>query len=311
MIAAGRSTRLAASVGLQGWDLSGFGVAGVPALLGPVLAVLAASSWLDGAARTVVALAVVILLGVPHGALDAELARPLLRPRFGALWFAVFALAYLGLAAGVLAAWRSAPIPTLAGFLAASVWHFGAEDAGQLVAAALARGGLPVAGPVLLHPAATAQFLAAVTLTPMTHLPPWLVASAWLWCVVALYWVAQATAQRDWPGLADAGLVAALFALLPPLPAFAAYFVCLHAPRHMRALVLSGLAPRVGSLRDAAWRSLPVTALTLLIGAGLWRWFPGPAPGRLLALTIQGLAALTLPHMLLGALAARARPAVQ
>ena len=251
---------------------------------------------------SVAVLAAVILLGVPHGALDAELARPVLRPRFGALWFPAFAFPYLGLAACVLAAWRVAPGVTLAGFLAASVWHFGVEDAGKWPPAAAARGGLAVAMPVLLHPAATARFLAGVTLTSMPQLPSWLVACAWLWFVPASCWVLLALRQRDWPGLADAGLVAGLFTLLPPLPAFAAYFICLHAPRHMRALVQSGLAPRVRTVCEAAWRSIPVTALTVLIGALLWRWFPGPAPGRLLALTIQGLAALTLPHMLLGVL---------
>ena len=284
-------------------------LARLPSLLLPVLFLLFALSWLGGALQTIAVLAVIILLGVPHGALDGEIARPLLRPRFGPAWFLVFALPYLGLTACVLAAWRVAPAATLAGFLAASVWHFGVEDAGEKPLAAAARGGLAVAVPVLVHPAATAGFLGTVTLTAMPHLPGWLVAAAWAWCAVVVCWVTQAIARRDWPGLADAGLGAALFTILPPLPAFAAYFVCLHAPRHMQALMRSGLAPRVRTMRDAAWRSLPVTALTLLIGAGLWRWFPGAAPDRLLALTIQGLAALTLPHMLLGGLASwRGRP---
>jgi len=57
--------------------------------------------------------------------------------------------------------------------------------------------------------------------------------------------------------------------------------------------------PRVATLQDAVLRSLPITGLTLLIGAGLWRWFPGAPADRLLTLTIEGLAALTLPYMLL------------
>ncbi len=308
MIAAGQPSGSAATLRLgQGRPRGSF--VGLPLLLAPALVLLSAQSWLDEALWTLVVLAIVILLGVPHGALDGEIARPLLRPRFGAFWFLVFAVPYLGLTAGVLLAWRVEPIGMLAAFLAASVWHFGVEDAGERSLAAAARGGLAVAVPVLLHPAATARFLAAVTLTSMPHLPLWLTTAAGAWCIVALAWMVQACVQHDWDGLGDAGLVAALFTVLPPLPAFAAYFVCLHAPRHMRALVRSGLAPRVRTMGDAAWRSLPVTALTLLIGLVLWRWFPGAPPGRLLALTIQGLAALTLPHMLLGALPSwQARP---
>ena len=300
----GRQAGPAAAIRLRAWSwhrlLRG---ANLPYLLPPVLALLFTASWLDEAARTILVLAVVVLLGVPHGALDGEIARPLLRPRFGALWFLVFALPYLGLAAAVLTAWRAAPMATLAGFLAASVWHFGVEDAGDKPLAAAARGGLAVALPVLLHPAATARFFSAVTLSSMRHCPPWLVASAEGWCVVALCWTVQAMVQGDWRGLGEAALVAGVFTAMPPLPAFAAYFVCLHAPCHMRMLVRSGLAPRVRTMRDAVWRSLPVTTLTLLIGVLLWRWFPGDTSDRLLALTLQGLAALTLPHMLLGGFA--------
>ena len=58
-------------------------------------------------------------------------------------------------------------------------------------------------------------------------------------------------------------------------------------------------------MRDAFVHAAPITALTLLIGAALWPFFPGAADGRLLTLTIQGLSALTLPHMLLDALVAK------
>ncbi len=70
-------------------------------------------------------------------------------------------------------------------------------------------------------------------------------------------------------------------------------------------------APRVHDHRSAVLLALPITALTLLIGAALWPLYGGAVPDRLLALMIQGLAALTLPHMLLDAgLARRERRAL-
>jgi len=45
--------------------------------------------------------------------------------------------------------------------------------------------------------------------------------------------------------------------------------------------------------------ALPITGLTLLIGAALWPFYTGARPQRLLCLTLQGLAAPTLPHLLL------------
>lgn len=89
-----------------------------PVLLAAPL--LAASGFLPGPSSTLVALAAIIVLGVPHGALDGEIARDVVRPRFGRLWFPVFAAPYLALSAMVLAAWHLFPLATLAGFLAAS-----------------------------------------------------------------------------------------------------------------------------------------------------------------------------------------------
>lgn len=276
---------------------------GFPLLL-PVAGLLVATCWLDQALQCVAVLATVILLGVPHGALDGEIARPLLRPRFGWAWFPVFAVPYLGLVAGVLALWRIAPVATLAGFLAASVWHFGSEDTGPRRLEAVVRGGLPVALPVLLHPGATAALLGTVAMSPMPWPPAWLWLAAGLWCVAASWWVAQAIWLNRGSALLEPGLLALAFVALPPLTAFAIYFVCFHAPRHMAGLATDPRAPRVASMPQAITRAVPITALTIAIGAALWPWFPGDPPERLLTLTLEGLAALTLPHMLLDALTA-------
>jgi len=281
-----------------------------PAALAGLTAGLAATALLPPAPATLAVLAVVILGGVPHGALDGEVARPLLRPRFGRTWFAVFALPYLALSAAVLLLWRAAPEATLAAFLAVSVLHFGAEDAGPgRPLEALARGGLPVLLPVLLHPGAVSAIFAAVTLRPMPAPPAWLHAAALAWLLLLpVAAAAMLRAGRTRP-LREMALLALAVAALPPLAGFALYFVALHAPRHVAGLLRHPRrAPRLRDRRDALLRALPLTALTLLIGALLWPLYPGPAPERLLALTLQGLAALTLPHLLLERLAERADP---
>ncbi len=276
-------------------------------------AALSLSAALPTGAQWLCALAVIIVLGVPHGALDGEVARPVLRPRFGRAWFLVFSLPYLALSALVLLAWRLVPGLTLLAFLTASVWHFGTEDAeagdglGVIV-----RGGLPIAMPVLIHPGATAAVFATVAAAPLPQLPEWLWAAASAWLALAVVWVGRAMLRRQARLLAVPGMLAGLFAALPPLTAFAIYFVGVHAPAHVAALIRNpARAPRVHDHRSAALLALPITALTLLIGAALWPLYGGAAPDRLLALTIQGLAALTLPHMLLDAdLARRERRAL-
>ena len=242
----------------------------------------------------------IIVLGVPHGALDGEAARSVLRPRFGWAWFAVFSLPYLALVVLVLLSWRLAPVPTLAAFFAASVWHFGSEDAPEAPLQAVVRGGLPIALAVLAHPAATTAVFATIAATPLPQPPEWLWDASLLWLALAITWAGRAALRRQWRSLAVPALLASVFVALPPLTAFAIYFVCVHAPAHTAAVIHNRTrAPRVVDGRSAVLRSLPLTALTLLIGAALWPLYTGALPQRLLCLTLQGLAALTLPHMLL------------
>ena len=245
--------------------------------------------------------AIVILLGVPHGALDGEICRTLLRPRFGRAWFPVFAAPYLFLFAVVLLCWRLAPQATLIAFLLASVWHFGSEDAAPSGGGleVLVWGGLPIALPLLAHPAATLTLLGAMAQVPLFP-TGWERAVEQGWLVLAALWIASVLAAGQPRRLGELVLLAMPFVLLPPLPAFAIYFVCVHAPTHTGRLIGNAArAPRVRDHRSAVTLALPVTALTLLIGIALWPLFPGPLPARLVALTFQMLAALTLPHMLL------------
>ncbi len=283
-----------------------------PVRLNPVLVagpVLAALALLPLGQRMIATLAVIVVLGVPHGALDGELARTALRPRFGACWFAVFALPYLGLSALVLVAWQLVPVLVLAAFLAASVWHFGAEETGSAdPLSVIATGGAPIALAVLAHPAATAAIFATVSGTAMIRPPGWLWAASLLWLLPAITRMGQLVRAGD-AALPATVLLAASAILLPPLTSFAIYFVCVHAPAHTLALIRDpGHGARIVDATSAIRLAVPVTVLTLLLGAALWPFYPGVAADRLLCLTIQGLAALTLPHLLLETWLSRRAP---
>ena len=266
----------------------------------PLAAGLALTALLPPTPRDLVALVVIILLGVPHGALDGELARTRLRPRLGAAWFGVFAVPYLALSAMVLLAWAVAPLTVLALFLAVSIWHFGTEETRSSDPLAVsAAGGLPIALAVLVHPQATAAVFAAVSRTSMPRPPAWLWGFAALWLPLAAWRTIRLSRSGQADCLIVPALLTGLFVPLPPLTAFAIYFVCVHAPAHTLSLIRDRrIAPRIRDRRRAVVLAAPVTMLTLLLGVALWPLYPGPADTRLLCLTIQGLAALTLPHML-------------
>ena len=154
--------------------------------------------------------------------------------------------------------------------------------------------------PVLLHPAATATVFATIAHASFAWPPIWLEAGSRCWLVLTILWVCRTLGRGDWRTLVVPGALVCLFAALPPLAAFAIYFVCVHAPAHTTSLIRNRLrARRVRDKQSALVLALPLTGLTMLIGATLWPLYTGQVPERLLSLTIQVLAALTLPHMLL------------
>lgn len=269
-------------------------------------AVASACAFFSIATNDIVAmLATILLFGLPHGALDGEMARTLMFGRYGRVWFAVFALPYLALVAAVLLLFHAWPRATLSGFLAISLYHFGREACGsssRLVRVFLF-GAAPLLFPALLRPTETVSLLSAMIAPATLDAPPlWLVSLApfWLACfALASFWGNDRLGRRDFTELAVIFLV---FLAFPPLPGFMLYFVFIHASRHMHALVLDRCWPRLGSFGAILLHALPLTIGALLIGAAIWPEFAGERETRLIAVTFQLLAALTLPHVLFDAL---------
>ncbi|WP_123622233.1 Brp/Blh family beta-carotene 15,15'-dioxygenase [Halorubrum sp. CSM-61] len=124
--------------------------------------------------------------------------------------------------------------------------------------------------------------------------------------------VRRGASRRGW--LRDAGEVAVLWAwflLAAPVFAIGVYFALWHALRHVGRLILvdSGAAVALGEgdvrralarfARDAA--PLTLGGFLALVGVGLAAPAGIAAPGDLLAASLVGIAALTLPHVVVTA----------
>ncbi len=237
----------------------------------------------------------VVVLGVPHGALDPLLARGL------GVWtdapgLARYLAAYVGLVLAVLLAWSAAPGPSLAVFLVVSAWHFGGDWADRLGPwSRLACGAGVVALPCLTHADEVARLFAL--LVPNTDA---LLITSWLGSIAPMSLAAvsfSALATRSPSISAELLAVTALAVTLAPLAYFAVYFCALHSPRHLlrAAPRLSGVATSITILTTTA-----ITILTLGTGAAvLIAAEPGQLDGALLRVVFVGLFALTVPHMLL------------
>jgi Brp/Blh family beta-carotene 15,15'-monooxygenase len=259
----------------------------------------------------------VALLGLPHGAVDHWQGRTLLANRFGANWPLVFGAGYVAATALVVAAWVAWPPVLLVGFLILAAGHFGLEDvaarpaihaAGPALRGAdiVLRGSLPVLLPMGCHSDETAGLFAALMAgTTVGDVTPLLDAVAFIspiYLVALTGWIVAAIANGESLTGAEVTVQTAMFVVLPPLLAFSAYFCLWHSLRHSLMVIdWAGYSDLGAGIRQFVQSAVLLTALT--VAAGLLAWLVLHAPSNNSAATLQvvfiGLAALTVPHVLL------------
>jgi Brp/Blh family beta-carotene 15,15'-monooxygenase len=260
-----------------------------------------------------------IVLGIPHGALDH-----LIAARVAGVRQLTAALIYAALAVAAWAALQwGGPVP-LAVMIVASVAHFGLGEV-EVSPILLRRNffrsaAVAVAGSgCLVLPLARGGPGWDDTLRAMSpSLAETVALDAVRWSLVGLWVVgAAATAMiavgdRTWSAVADVLVVGAVGAFVDPLTAFALWFGLWHGPRHMARLVDGDVrrgVPAARAVRDLAMRAAPATigavvTLGVVVGAVLAAGSSYAAVAA--ALTV--LLALTAPHMVVvAALDASAR----
>jgi len=238
--------------------------------------------------------ALIVVLGVPHGALDPIFAAAKYRLRDPGRW-AVFALAYLAVAALVVAIWRISPTLFLAAFLVMSAVHFSGDPTdGTPWPTRLLYGGAIIVLPALLHGADVARLFAAlVPADAAAGLAAVLHRIGWPW-LIALLAAASFRAVKEPVSAVELVSVTILATLMPPLPAFAVFFCGMHSARHI--LRTAQFAP---GRRLFATAIIPMLGVVALAAAGWW-WLDGATlDGKIIQLVFVGLAALTVPHMAL------------
>ena len=261
---------------------------------------LAATPWLApiGASSLLTGIAIVILiLGVPHGALDIVFARALYHVGTPVQWL-MFGAAYLVLAGMVVALWWFAPGCFMIGFLLLSAFHFSGDPLVDLhMGARLLCGAAVIMLPTMFHALQVATLFgyligaqaadAVVALLQMAS-SPLLVAELLLIAVVM---------RRDLLAGCEILCVTLLSLVATPLVAFAVFFCGLHGPRHfLRTAALTGRTLPTLFVTSA----LVPTAACLIVAALMIAIAPDlPADARIVRIVFVGLAALTVPHMVL------------
>ncbi len=252
---------------------------------------------LDPRTELIVASGLILVLGVPHGALDMIFARKLHKITSPLGW-ACFGLLYCALAVAVVAVWSLAPSVFLIGFLLISAAHFSGDPApGTLVISRVIYGGAVIILPTLLHPDVVGRLFAMLA-GPESEalLMPWLTQAAWPW-LAALVLCFAIEARRSWQTGVELLAVGLLATLAPPLIGFAAFFCGMHSARHILRTVAYGRPMKPWMVLASGLVPMGVALAGSALG---WRFLSGISfDARLVQLVFVGLAALTVPHMAL------------
>ncbi|WP_424016506.1 Brp/Blh family beta-carotene 15,15'-dioxygenase [Halorientalis pallida] len=278
----------------------------------------------------------VLVLGLPHGAID-HLALPRVRGRDPTLRAiaGVFAL-YGVLGVAYAAVWFLAPAAAFGFFILLTWAHWGQGDLYALLAvldaeylstraecalAVIVRGGLPMLVPLLFFPdwyrrvadALISLFALGSTasLAWVFHLDTRLALGVGYAAVIVGYLVLTGVRARD-PSVwfVDAGEIALLvvfFALVPPVLAVGVYFCVWHAYRHIARLLPLEPTSRAAlddhHLRPALARfareATPLTLASIALLGGFSLLVPNPPADILgwVGLYLVLIAVLTLPHV--------------
>ena len=263
-----------------------------------LLAVVAVSTArFDSQVELIVVASLIVLLGIPHGALDTIFARKLYGIKTLGGWLR-FALIYLLLGASVVGFFMLAPSGFLIGFLLISMLHFSGDPAaGTPWFARALYGGAIIVLPTLLYAGEiTRLFALLVGIDAATLVTPFLRLLAWPW-LISFVLAAIQRLPKDWLTALEMGAVALLAVLAPPLISFTVFFCAMHSARHiLRTINYSGNSS-LGLILGAM--SLPMLGV-LLASATAWHFLGGmPMNGAIIQLVFVGLAALTVPHMAL------------
>ena len=283
-------TRSGGSAQRRAWAVSG----GVAAAVGLLLAAQAGGAPLAGAWASALSVGAILLLGLPHGALDI---RKLRRDRTGPSARRSVLATYLALAGAMALAWALAPALALVAFLAIAAAHFAVEAAEDAPApAAWVLGALVIVLPTATHPSAVQAIFQAMGGRAAASALVYLAPAAALLLLAALAGAILWRPPRLTVALETTASLAGL-ALLPPLVGFAVFFGLLHSPRHLaRAGRALGLDARA-TLAAAA----PFSLAALGLGAVLMLSRTGTAQAAPAGAFVL-LSILTAPHMFTGAL---------
>lgn len=238
----------------------------------------------------------IFFFGVPHGALDPIFAKKLLLLKNGWQWL-MFVILYISISASVVLIWFYLPLVFMGSFLLISMIHFSRDLNGETpIVSRMLYGGSMIILPTLFNFMKMQELFSAILnesaglqITSFLHLIawPWLVAS-----VISIYLMFV----KEWLIGLEILSVSVLSTLAPPLVAFTVYFCGMHSLRH---ILRTKTYADMSFIKLGLISLVPMTGLVFITVFALLYSVEIPDHQQLLRFLFVGLAALTVPHMIL------------
>ncbi len=261
------------------------------------------------------AVILIALVGIPHGATDHLIFRNLARPFMGKRQMIYFYSYYLFLIGAYAILWWFLPVLSFALFLVLSAYHFGQSNWNYVQFASkfsagtyyLLWGGFVIAAPVLLHYDSTLPIIQEI----VRQSPPAISQSTALWIVSSLFILnllaivlsgirGKTRGRQLFEEVFSLFVLLLVFAFTPVLLGFAIYFVCWHSMSSVMDQI-QFFQKRKGeyTLRKYLFDTLPFTLLALMGMAALF-WAQYAFLGTMqIGLLFIFISIVTLPHMIL------------
>lgn len=248
--------------------------------------------------------AAILLIGVPHGGLDGAVARRVGWPNSLKAWV-TFHFSYILIAALVSMFWWIYPLASLTLFLIISGIHFGASDIRHIMEYGenhwlpiIAHGGLVcIAIPGFQVSAVAPIFTVLIGENGGSSLLQTISYLLYPYLGVVIIYFGFSLKNGKWKACALHLFILLLLAFwLPPLVSFALYFCFWHSRSHALR-IWENIKPKERS--KSLIETFVYSGVAWLVALCFFWYFQESADSALLQLTFIGLAALTVPHMIL------------
>lgn len=249
-------------------------------------------------------LALIVFLGIPHGSLDGVIARRLGWSK-NLIEQISFNVIYLSIAILVVIVWFYMPLISLSIFLVISGIHFGMSDISKIqntgssyYFSLISHAGLiPIALPVIQKDYVIEVFTILSNNTASKIIFSTLETIFPLYLVIVSAYFFYSIYNKKWLFNSVSLIILILLAfLIPPLLTFALYFCFWHSRGHMLRI---WQRVKINERRSYILETVGYTIFTwLILASGLWL-LDGSLNESIIKMVFIGLAALTVPHMIL------------